>query len=527
MTGVIYARYSSDNQREESIEGQIRENTAFAEKNGIVIVGHYIDRAYSAKTDNRPEFQRMIHDSAKKTFDVVIVWKLDRFSRNRYDSAKYKAALKKNDVRVVSATEAISEGAEGIILESVLEGVAEYYSADLAEKVTRGLTENALKCRFNGGNGLHYGYTVDEEKHFQIDPLKAPIVAEIFERYAHGESIIDIVRSLNARGLKTQKGAEFNHGTLNRMFTNKSYMGVYHYNGIEIPGGVPAIVSAETFEVVQQRMAKNKRAAAKNKAKEKYILTTKLFCGKCHTMMVADSAQKKNGNTYRYYKCASAKRHECDKKAVRKEWIEELVLNKVIKVLFDDEALDKIADEIVALLDEDNKVIPLLESQLKEVRKSIYNVMKAIEAGIITRSTKAKLEQLEAEEEQIEENILKEQTSTPKLTKEQILFVLDKFRKLDLTLERNRERLIDSLVKCVLLYDDKLVITLNYKNEPITVPTTDELDEVEKISDIEAFASPQNEALLLECFFHSVAARTLIEHSAHCKFCKTNICNAY
>ena len=183
MTGVIYARYSSDNQREESIEGQIRENTAFAEKNGIVIVGHYIDRAVSAKTDNRPEFQRMIRDSAKKTFDVVIVWKLDRFSRNRYDSAKYKAALKKNNVRVVSATEAISEGAEGIILESVLEGMAEYYSADLAEKVTRGLTENALKCRFNGGNGLPYGYTVDEEKHFQIDPLKAPIVAEIFERY--------------------------------------------------------------------------------------------------------------------------------------------------------------------------------------------------------------------------------------------------------------------------------------------------------------------------------------------------------
>ena len=121
MTGVIYARYSSDNQREESIEGQIGENIAFAEKNGITIVGHYIDRAYSAKTDNRPEFQRMIRDSAKKTFDVVIVWKLDRFSRNRYDSAKYKAALKKNDVRVISATEAISEGAEGIILESVLE----------------------------------------------------------------------------------------------------------------------------------------------------------------------------------------------------------------------------------------------------------------------------------------------------------------------------------------------------------------------------------------------------------------------
>ena len=185
-------------------------------------------------------------------------------------------------------------------------------------------------------------------------------------------------------------------------------MGIYHYNGIEIPGGVPAIVSEDIFKVVERRMAQNKHASAKNKAEEKYVLTTKLFCGKCHSMMVGDSAQKKNGNIYRYYKCASAKRNECNKKAVCKEWIEELVLNKVIKVLFDDEALDKIADKIVALLDEDNKVIPLLEAQLKEVRKSIDNVMKAIKAGIITRSTKAKLEELEAEEEQIELNILKE-----------------------------------------------------------------------------------------------------------------------
>ena len=162
MRGVIYARYSSENQREESIDGQLRENMVYAKKNGIEIVGTYIDRAVSAKTDKRDEFQRMIKDSSKKGFDVVIVWKLDRFSRNRYDSAKYKMLLKKNDVRVVSATESISEGAEGIILESVLEGMAEYYSADLAEKVSRGMTENALKCRFNGGT-IPFGYMIDDE----------------------------------------------------------------------------------------------------------------------------------------------------------------------------------------------------------------------------------------------------------------------------------------------------------------------------------------------------------------------------
>ena len=150
MTAVIYARYSSDNQREESIEGQLRECTAFADKNGITVLRHYIDRAVSAKTDNRPEFQNMIKDSGQKLFDMIIVWKLDRFARNRYDSARYKAQLKKNGVKVVSAIEVISDGAEGIILESMLEGFAEYYSVDLSEKVVRGMTDNALKCMFNG-----------------------------------------------------------------------------------------------------------------------------------------------------------------------------------------------------------------------------------------------------------------------------------------------------------------------------------------------------------------------------------------
>ena len=170
MNAVIYARYSSDNQREESIEGQLRECQAFAESNDMIIVDTYIDRALSAKTDNRPDFQRMIKDSASGTFDIVIVWKLDRFARNRYDSAHYKSVLQKNGVKVVSATEKISQTSEGILLESLLEGMAEYYSAELAEKVTRGLTENALKCKYNGGT-LPIGYTTDENQFYIIDSL--------------------------------------------------------------------------------------------------------------------------------------------------------------------------------------------------------------------------------------------------------------------------------------------------------------------------------------------------------------------
>ena len=181
MTAVIYARYSSDNQREESIEGQIRECTAYAEKNGITVIKHYIDRAFSAKTDNRPEFQQMIKDSGKKLFDVVLVWKFDRFARNRFDSANYKMILKKNGVHLISVMEPIAEGSQGILVETLLEGMAEYYSAELSEKVIRGQTENALKGKCTGGTGT-IGYKIDEDKFYHLDPLTAPLVLEAFQR---------------------------------------------------------------------------------------------------------------------------------------------------------------------------------------------------------------------------------------------------------------------------------------------------------------------------------------------------------
>ena len=423
MKGVIYARYSSDNQREESIEGQIRENTAYAEKHGITIVDHYIDRALSARTDNRPEFQRMIKDSEKKNFDVVIVWKSDRFSRNRYDSAKYKTILKKNNVRVLSAMESISDGAEGIILESILEGMAEYYSDDLSKKVKRGMTENALKCRFNG-SAIPLGYSVDEEKHYQINPVTAPVVLEIFQKYADGMSIKDITDELNARGLKTAKGVDFNKNSMRHMFKNRIYIGEYKYADIVIPDGVPAIVPVELFNRVNELMQKNKRASAKNKAKERYILSTKLFCGKCMSMYVGDCAKKKDGTYYRYYKCAASKRHECKSKAIRKDLIEDFVIDKLIKFILDDEAINVIAEKIIELLNKESDILPALKAQLAETRKSINNIMNAIEAGVLTRSTKERLEKLEEDEERIINSIKVEENSTPLLTKEQIVSMI-------------------------------------------------------------------------------------------------------
>ena len=500
MRGVIYARYSSDNQREESIEGQIRENTAFADKNGIEIVGTYIDRALSAKTDNRPEFQRMIKDSAKKNFDVVIVWKLDRFSRNRYDSAKYKMMLKKNGVRVVSATEVIAEGTAGILLESLLEGMAEYYSADLAEKVSRGMTENALKCRFNGGT-IPFGYMIDEDQNYQINPAQAPLVIEMFRRYAGGESITEIIEDLNARGVRTSKGNRFNKNSLARIFSNRKYIGEYSYKDVVFPDAIPAIVSKDIFDRVAVRMAQNKHATGKAKAPERYLLTTKLFCGTCNSMFVGDSANKPNGVIYRYYKCASAKRHECDRKAIRKEWIEDLVIQKITSWLQDDKTISDMADDVLALLNEGNEMLPALETQLKDVRSSIDNIMKAIEKGVVTRTTKSRLEELEAEEEKIAQSIRVEESKIPMITKDFILFTLNKFRTLNLKVEKNKERLIDGLVKAIFIYDNYIKVLLTFDDSPITIPTTDEIEYMANSSDIQSSASPINNTLQRRVLF--------------------------
>ena len=215
---VIYARFSSDRQREESIEGQLRECREYADKNGIRVIDSYIDRALSASkdTDKRLDFQRMIRDSGRHLFDTVLVWKLDRFARNRYDSAHYKNILKKNGVRVVSATEHITEGPEGIILESMLEGMAEYYSAELSEKIHRGQKDNALKGRNNGGR-IPLGFRLGDDKRLEIDPATAPIVQEIFKRYAEGETIRTIVDDLNSRGLKTSRGYKFAYPSFNTL----------------------------------------------------------------------------------------------------------------------------------------------------------------------------------------------------------------------------------------------------------------------------------------------------------------------
>ena len=473
MNGVIYAWYSSDNQREESIEGQIRECMEFAEKQDINILGTYIDRALSAKTDNRPDFQRMIKDSTKGLFDVAIVWRLDRFARNRYDSAHYKMILRKNGVKVVSARESIAEDSTGILLESVLEGYAEFFSAELSEKVRRGMKENALKCKSNGCS-IPMGYVVDSERHFQIDPVAAPIVQEVFNQYAEGATMKEIADGLNAKGIRSSRGGPISLNIISHMLKNRRYLGEYRYGDIVTPGGMPVIISEELFERAQERMKQNKKAPTRHKAEDDYLLTTKLYCGKCGAFMVGESGTSHTAKIYRYYKCTNTKqRKTCDKKAVQKDWIENFVVSRIMQELMHDDELERLIDALLNLQSKESRELPLLERQLAETENGIRNLLDAIQQGLLTESTKERLRELEETKSKLQTSILQEKIRHPLLTREQISFFIYRFRDSDITKREQRQSLIDSFVNAIYLYDDKVVITLNYTEGAKTISLRD------------------------------------------------------
>mgnify|MGYP004526068225 FL=1 len=490
MNAVIYARYSSDSQREESIEGQLRECREYAERNDMTVVGTYIYRALSAKTADRPEFQHMIKDSAKEMFEIVLVWKLDRFFRDRYDSAHYKHILKKNGVKVVSAKEHISEGPEGIILEAMLEGYAEFYSAELSEKIHRGQKENALKGKNNGG-GVPLGYLLDKKaQKLVIDPVTAPLVVEIFERYADGKTVRSIVEDFNARGLRTKKGQPFNINSFSSLLKNRKYIGEYQYQDVIIPGGVPAILSDDLFYRVQARLEKNKRAPATAKADVDYLLTTKLFCGLCERMMIGESGTSHTGDKHYYYKCAGAKRKkDCKRKAVRKHWIERAaVLVTVQRVLQDDE-ISRIAEAIVALQEKEDTSLPAMRQQLTECEKAIDNMLNAIQMGVLTASTKERLEKLEMQREELKLSILQAQMARPRYTKEQVVSWISRFKYGNVDDPQYQKQIIDTFINSIYVFDDKLVFTYNFKDGTETIT----LAEIQAAfgSDLTQVAPPQ------------------------------------
>ena len=469
-SAVIYARFSpGPNQREESIEGQVRECREVAARYGLTVIHVYADRRLTGTNDERPEFQQMLRDSDRRLFDVVITWKNDRFARNRYDAAVNKQRLKRNGVRILYAKENIPDGPEGIILESMLEGMAEYYSANLSQNIRRGQRENALEGKFIGGT-IPLGYKLDHEKHYVLDADRVPVVREIFERYVAGEDVISICKDLNSRGFTTSRGNAFNRSSLHRILANEKYVGIYRYEDVVTPGAIPQIISEDLFAAARDRSEKNKRSRrAPVVAPVEFLLTGKVFCGHCGQPMGGTGGTGKSGNRFYYYQCNGRKNKKgCTKQPIKKDILEVLVIEKVVSyIINNDKIVNTIVDRCLEIQLQDAKKSPAigLRKELKEAEKGIKNIMSAIEAGIITDTVKARLVELEERCAALRQGIAVAEIEPPKLTREQLLFIFEKYKNRDINDINFKRDIVDTFINKIFVYDDRLVVTFNFSGE--------------------------------------------------------------
>lgn len=520
---VIYARYSSHSQTEQSIEGQLRDCYAWAEQQGVTVIAEYIDRALSGTVDRRPDFQRMIEDAAKKQFSVVIVWKLDRFARNRYDSAIYKARLKKYNVRVVSVKEIITDTPEGIILEGLLESMAEYYSANLSQNVRRGLRESATKGYFCGGF-VPYGYKVQDHR-LVPDEKTAPIIRYVFEEYAKGVPKKQIIDELNRRGVRNKVGKPLCYTSFQHAMRMTTYIGEHVYNGQVIPGCADPLVSREVFEKVQIQLDKTARAPAAKKAKAPYLLQGKAFCGLCGAPMFGECGKSHTGRTYSYYACYARKRKQgCEKQNERRDDLESYVVAQTMEYILTPSRMKRIAAAVVAeynkefsssRVDETEKAVAQIDRELEKLVDALIEAPKAAHPKIYAR-----MESLEAQKAEFESDAAKLRVAMNlRLSETEVLTWLKSFANGDPADETFSRRLIDTFINSVHVYDDRIIIFYNIRtsapvtHDSLTDTLTQKNDSSPEGSGLESSSGPGNfksepEFIFVNgvfgCIFHSL-----------------------
>jgi DNA invertase Pin-like site-specific DNA recombinase len=473
-TAVTYCRYSSHGQTEQSIEGQLRVNYEYAEREGYTIVADYIDRGISGRTDDRPEFQRMLDDSAKQNCDTVLVWKLDRFARNRYDSAIYKAKLKKNGVRVVSCTERISDTPEGVILESVLEGFAEYYSASLSQNVKRGNRETLMKGNYLGGIAP-IGYKIVDKKLVE-NPETSWIIKTMFRQYADGVPVKEIMAALEAQGVRNAYGKPLSLSAMQNALKNQKYIGIYQVGDFLAPYELPALIDIETFNRAQDR--RKAFAHAPGAKPDTYLLQGKAFCGHCNAALVGVSGYNPAGVKYNYYACrVKHKFHTCDKKNEKQQFLEDYVIDMITRHILNPKKFDALSAEIA-----DKCQRELDDSSLRDLERKIAVVQRDINAAVdasllVTGEAQQpyfdKINRLVLQKKDFEVDLSRLEAARPlRLTSEQIKLWMRQFLGGNRDDPEFRRKIIDILLCNLYVYDDKLLIYFNiHGNVPAKKPT--------------------------------------------------------
>ena len=468
---VIYARFSSSRQREESIEGQVRECKYFAEHEGYTILNVYADHAISGRTDERPQFQQMIEDSHKGLFQYIIVYTFDRFSRESYVSAMYKHLLKKNGVRVISAKERTDDSPAGVLMERVFEGFAEYYSLELAQKVKRGLKENALKGKWTSGP-VPFGYKRGQDKKLEQDPNTIIYLKQIFEMAANDDKFSDIANYLNRKGVKTTIGGEWNKNSFRRLLTNPVVIGVFRWDDVYIENYIEPIISKDVFDKVQTRFKQSTRRGIVNVRKsEEYVLTPNIYCGKCGNQMHGISGTSKTGKLYYYYECANhrSKKDKCDMPPINRDDLEIAIYDKVHEIMNNPENVKAIAQQLLELCNsKEDTELRATEKRLSEAKLERERGIDAVLNGLNSPALTERIKALDATIETLEVEIdkLKIKAQPVQLNKEAIVYFLTN------TVNASKKRLLQHLVRDVIVNKKDsdgyyhITVRLNYAETP-------------------------------------------------------------
>lgn len=470
--GVIYARYSSHNQKEESIEQQIEECMAFAAVNHIKVLRAYSDKALSGRTDKRPQFQKMMRDAEAGEFSVVIAYKSNRIARNMLQALTYESRLADHGIETLYAKEEFGNTAAGRFALRTMMNVNQFYSENMAEDIRRGMRDNAENCKVNGA--LPLGYVKGPDGRYAIEPEEAAIVREIYDRVMNGEAFVDIANDLNARGITTKQKRPWNKNSFHRMLTNDNYIGVYRHSGYVNECGIPPILEKEVFYAMQKHLTTKKNPRGKHRENCDYLLTGKLHCGHCGAFMVGISGTSHTGGKHYYYTCNERRSGgECHKKNVRKDSIERTVAALTQQFVLRDDVIDWIstnAMEVLAAASNKDEIAAMAED-LDANKKAVKNIMAAIEQGIFTATTKDRLLELEMEISTLEQSIALAKATQEEGTieKERIIWSMEQFRDGSIDSKEYQRRLINTFVRAVYLWDDKIEIHYYYAGKKDTL----------------------------------------------------------
>ncbi len=409
---AAYCRFSSSNQREESIDAQLRAIYKYMDERGYTPVGDYIDMALTGTNTDRPNFQRMIEDAKKGLFDVVIVHKMDRFSRNVRDTLNIESELAQYGVKVISVIEQFADTPEGQLQQIIQLGVGQYYSQNLAREVMKGLKENAYKCLHNGGLPP-LGYDVDSgTKQYLINEKEAESIRIIFKKFLEGWSYRELAEYLNMLGYRTKIGNQFSStSSFYDILVNSKYKGEYVFGRslskpkqpgmkrshrknkdeseiIRVPNGLPAIIDEETFEQVQKLLSSRQRLKGASKAKEVYLVSGLIECGECGSAYHGSARiGGRNKQKYVSYRCSKRKKIEnpCKCKEINRTLLDEFIVNQLFTTILNSQHLDllrqKVNEKLKQKISEMDHDLPKLEKRLAEVKQKASNLVQAIAVG--------------------------------------------------------------------------------------------------------------------------------------------------